>query len=715
MTDLKGYQEGHVQSLVDAISSLLGSSSPKTCVLKSPTGSGKTIMMAEAIKRLGEGAGHELSFVWISVHNLHAQSKEKLEAHYGESASMGCSYFEELQDRKIQANEVLFFNWESIRSKSNVYVRDNEQDHNLSSIVRNTKGEGRKIVLVIDESHHSAGTERAQEAIDAIGPDVSVEVSATPTISDVDHIERVDIDEVKEAGLIKRLVKINHDLPEPSGGTNGWIVDAALKKREELKRGYELAGSAVNPLVLIQIPDRAAGTEDMAGEVSGLLANRGITVGNGRLAIYLTEDKSNLEGVARPDSTVEALVFKQAIAIGWDCPRSSILVLFREWRDYTFSIQTVGRIMRMPEARHYDDDALDHAYVYTNMERIEVAQDIAEDYITKFESRRNDAVYSDVNLPSVYIRRQHARTRLDRRFAQIFMSEAKRQGLEGELETNPAKMTRGVLTNAKIEDIDRLQEVSGRTVSVALDELEIQRRFDLLVTEFASRTRFAPKYSSHTIKRAIYGFFDSIGVDMPNAQRIALDDRNRDHLAHVSNLAVTRYTADVAGRIAQEIDEMPRWNVPKITEYTRQYERREYKKCVVEPMYALANANESAFMDFLDRDGNSVRWWYKNGEGDKKYLAIRYPDAVGGRLRSFYVDFVVRMDDGRVGLFDTKAGRTEAGPDTAPKAKALAEYVASRGGLFGGIAVLKDGVWLWSGGADYAPHPGGEWGLLDLG
>ena len=48
------------------------------------------------------------------------------------------------------------------------------------------------------------------------------------------------------------------------------------------------------------------------------------------------------------------MVFKQAITVGWDCPRSSILVLFREWKKFEFSIQTIGRIIRMPEMKHYD-------------------------------------------------------------------------------------------------------------------------------------------------------------------------------------------------------------------------------------------------------------------------------------------------------------------------------------------------------------------------
>ena len=33
--------------------------------------------------------------------------------------------------------------------------------------------------------------------------------------------------------------------------------------------------------------------------------------------------------------------------------------------DETFEIQTIGRIRRMPEAKHYENDILDSCYLYT--------------------------------------------------------------------------------------------------------------------------------------------------------------------------------------------------------------------------------------------------------------------------------------------------------------------------------------------------------------
>ena len=47
------------------------------------------------------------------------------------------------------------------------------------------------------------------------------------------------------------------------------------------------------------------------------------------------------------------------------CFFAKILVKLREGMSESFEIQTIGRIRRMPEAKHYEDDLLDFCYVYT--------------------------------------------------------------------------------------------------------------------------------------------------------------------------------------------------------------------------------------------------------------------------------------------------------------------------------------------------------------
>ena len=110
---LKEYQEKSIDELKYTLSRLLKSEiDNSTCVFQAPTGSGKTIIMAEVIKRLiDEEHDHNLAFIWITVNKLHDQSKIKLEKYYKNFKTISCSNFECLQNNAIQNNEILFLNW----------------------------------------------------------------------------------------------------------------------------------------------------------------------------------------------------------------------------------------------------------------------------------------------------------------------------------------------------------------------------------------------------------------------------------------------------------------------------------------------------------------------------------------------------------------------------------------------------------------------------
>ena len=71
------------------------------------------------------------------------------------------------------------------------------------------------------------------------------------------------------------------------------------------------------------------------------------------------------DDLTKLDGSPAFLLMKQAISTGWDCPRAKILVKLREGGSEDFQIQTIGRIRRMPEGKHYGLNILDYCYIYT--------------------------------------------------------------------------------------------------------------------------------------------------------------------------------------------------------------------------------------------------------------------------------------------------------------------------------------------------------------
>ena len=109
---LKIYQENTIGDLLNKTKKLLGYSGSRKLVFKSATGSGKTIMMAEFLKRLVDDREirESLGFIWMAPSQVHIQSRDRLENYFETSRALKCSYFEDLDDRKISENEILFFN-----------------------------------------------------------------------------------------------------------------------------------------------------------------------------------------------------------------------------------------------------------------------------------------------------------------------------------------------------------------------------------------------------------------------------------------------------------------------------------------------------------------------------------------------------------------------------------------------------------------------------
>ena len=394
---LKNYQTNAIGELLSKAKKLFTYADNKKLIFKAPTGSGKTVMVAEFLKQLCEDKEIKspLSFIWTAPRQLHGQSRDKLNHYYEPSRALCCSFFEDLDDKRIDQNEILFFNWESINKEGNIYIRDNEQDNNLTNVLANTREEGRTIILIIDESHHHATSEISQNLIRDISPKLTIEVSATPVLEGPDEIVSVQLEDVKAEGMIKKAVVLNPEFnnvikdakvqSKLSRQSDELVIELALKKRKALIEAYAKEKIDINPLVLVQLPDRHTSLEDVIKDkvIAILKDKHKITTENGKLAIHLSGDHENLENISKADSEAEVLIFKQALALGWDCPRAHILVLFRDWKSIVFSIQTIGRIMRMPDPDygHYTNEILNYGYIFTNLDDIAIQEDMAKDYI----------------------------------------------------------------------------------------------------------------------------------------------------------------------------------------------------------------------------------------------------------------------------------------------------------------------------------------------
>lgn len=370
--ELFPFQETAVNTLMDKFFK----SAKHTSVLYSPTGSGKTIMMIALMDRIiaNNPNRYDYAFVWLTPGNgdLEEQSWRK-------SSEKGIEVNSQLLPDALLtgfgANTATFINWELVKNnQKNTALRDGETI-NLCDAIQKAKNQNIHFVLIIDEEHRDQ-TPKAQKIIDMFNADKIIRVSATPTTNgdNYDAI-RVNDEDVIAQGLITRQIVLNEGVKDDANIANTvyYFLDLADEKRRAVKEAYQTIGKNINPLVLIQFPNESKANKEernaLIDQVVKYLVNDLEQRENDdqpTIARWLSNENINTDQIEQPDNQINYLLMKQAISTGWDAPRAKILVKLRLNTDPNFTLQTIGRIRRMPERRHYDDYNLDNGFIYSD-------------------------------------------------------------------------------------------------------------------------------------------------------------------------------------------------------------------------------------------------------------------------------------------------------------------------------------------------------------
>lgn len=756
------FQQKAVQELVEKTIDLLQLSGTRhRLIFKAPTGAGKTVMAAQMLARLSaelqartDCIVQQVAYIWIAPNKLHQQSYFKMKTAFNETRELRPVMYDELDHSEgmIRPGEILFVNWESINKEKNVMVRDSEQNASLYEITRRTQETGLPIVVIIDEEHlfWSKTADKSAGVLKRIAPKVEVRISATPKSTSF-YVVNIPRERVVAEEMIKKHVVLNPDIRE--GYTdelelNQHLISRALNKRNQLAAAYAQQGTRINPLLLIQLPNdtsesMTADDTKIAEQVKTYLDTIcGINVDNGRLAVWLSTEKKNLEGLEDEDNLTEVLLFKQAIALGWDCPRAAVLLIFRKLQSNQFTTQTVGRILRMPEQHFYTDDSLNYGYVYTDIARdqIEIVREDM-DYLDKdalVATRR--ANLSNVLLQSYYsMYKSGDRNRLGPDFKQILLESFKNQWI---LSWQPLLFS---LEDFEEGDGDNTQPETGEETAASANRKKVadRIRFDVRninveipvgmvfqnevgiykATEQGKFARTAGEVRRIFIdycRSLLNGFEKSHSTDVlanyllsameelfelfeTDAMKVVLFHTNKPKFTDIIQKALMRYQRILQARqdAARERNfEAYTWEVPEERLYNRS--THEVRPVVVDhallPFVELKNAftPEQRFCRFLEDNKEYIDWWYKNGDEGRQHYAVPYIKTSGERSL-FYVDFIVRMKNGQVFLFDTKS--EESDPEAPQKHNALIDYMAkserAEEHLLGGVIIERNEVWYY--------------------
>ena len=693
--ELKEFQLNAVKSLFEAMET-----PARDIILKSPTGSGKTIILTYFMHQYIQSFPKTV-FVWLTPGkgNLEEQSKAKMDKYIHASQTKLLS---DVMTAGFEENDSCFINWEKLTKKGNNALKDSERTNFLEHI-QHALNDGIRFVIIVDESHQN-NTIKADEIIQYFHTDKIIRCSATPKGIAKAEIIEIPEEEVIAAGLIKKMLVINQDFPQSIETENqtAFLLEKALGKQRELRAAFLQGGNDINPLIVIQIPNKS---ETLLDGVERYLETQGLTYENGQLAVWLSDRHENLDGIDKPNAASSAVIIKQAVATGWDCPRAHILVKLRDNMDETFEIQTIGRIRRMPEAKHYQNDLLDSCYLYTFDEKFTAGVKMALDKgalnaCTLF--LKNE--YKDITLTGEQ-RTMVTSTRNPQKALQAIVSYAQKELGIG---TNKAEnRTRLQAAGYEMSESIVKHTLSGETATLDFAAADMNT---IAVTE---------KLNTHTHGRDYHHKIGKIGMEIGmeysymntiirklfdknfkySRKILALEPRevyafvinNADRLRHLVREAM-------AYELAQLSLEVPAksyydFRIPQSCMFTYNGEAKTQlvmKKNVYQNYLSSAaprSTPEVKFEKFCERS-ESVEWWYKNGDKGNEYFSIVYVDN-SNRQKLFYPDYIISVGS-QIWIIETKGGFDRSGNSQdidlyTPKKFGVLKAYLDEHGLKGGI------------------------------
>lgn len=657
-------------------------SDKRDIILKSPTGSGKTIMLTLFMDEYCKSVPN-IVFIWLTPGkgDLEEQSKAKMDKYIHNAQT---KLLADVMTSGFAENDCCFINWEKLTKKGNNALKEGERKNFLEHI-ETAQNNGLQFKIIVDESHQNDSV-KANEILEYFNTDKIIRASATPKGYTNAVLIEVDEADVIASGLIKKLLVINEGFAQHEDVDDqvGFLLERALLKHRELAVAFVQQNAKVNPLIIVQLPNK---NDVLLDQVESWFERKQITYENGSLAIWLSDKKENLDNIEEPNADPIAVIIKQAVATGWDCPRAHILVKLRDNMNETFEIQTIGRIRRMPEAKHYGSDLLDRCYLYTLDEKFtegvqtslgKGALDAVKLYLKKGHKQFSLQGEYKADLTTAARDSRQALEAIAAYFAKAYKTSKDYKSNQMRLETFGYDFSTDVVRHTVSGDIrklsnDEIKKLNDVRINEPLNTHKHGREFHHEVSNIGLKIGLTYD-QMNVIVRRLFGGKDKYAkriLELEIRHLYAFVINNSDRLRHDILKALAANLKQGALPSANQVTTFE-FKFPQEMVFTYNGAAKDQSlmmKNVYDGYLVSAEPrsdSERAFEKYCE-NSQSVKWLYKNGDKGSEYFSLVYSDNAG-KLKSFYPDYIIGLQNGETWIIETKGGfdRTGKSEDIDP-------------------------------------------------
>lgn len=671
-------------------------------VLKSPTGSGKTIILTHFMDEYISGHGKTV-FVWLTPGkgDLEEQSKLKMDKYIHNAQTKLLS---DIMTSGFSESDCCFINWEKLTKKGNNALKDSERTNFLEWIDK-ALDNGIAFKIIIDESHQNF-TEKSDAIIQLFKTEKIIRCSATPLISKSAKLIEISEEDVIAEGLIKKLLVINENFPQviETDNQTHYLLDKAYAKQQELRSLFLQRKLNINPLIIVQLPNNS---DALCEIVEKWFESKGITAEAGTLSIWLSGGHENIDNISENNTESVAVIMKQAVATGWDCPRAHILVKLRENMDETFEIQTIGRIRRMPEAKHYENDLLDSCYLYTfdgqftQGVKASLGKSAleAKTLFLKNEHKSFTLIKQQRTMVTNLRDPRKALTVIAQYIKKVFALGGNKKENKVRLENEGFEFSKNVVRYtlsgsvvvfAELSEKDKLNAIKiNEPISTTVHGREYHNRVGRMGLEIGM-----PYNYMNTIIGKLFGekfdYREKILSLIPR-ELYAFVINNFDYLRRLCREAMAVQLNQISLSFNKVSEK--HFTIPQSTLFT--YDLQSKVQTISEKnvysgylMSAEPRSSSEKKLEKFCESCTAVDWLYKNGDKGDEYFSIVYLDNANHQ-KLFYPDYIISVK-GKIWIVETKGGFNKAGESedidifSSKKFDVLKSYL-TKYGLHGGF------------------------------
>jgi len=251
--------------------------------------------------------------------------------------------------------------------------------HSLANVLRL-----RRPFVVVDEAHN-ARSPLSMEVLERFQPRVILELTATPEAEEnpSNVLHSVSAAELKAEDMIK--------LPIVLEALTGFkeVMASAIAMRGELEKEADAERKAtkeyIRPILLLQAEPHDKDRPDaLTVEVVEKALREEHFIPEAQIAVA-TGTERGLDGVDlnKEDCQIKYVITQSALKEGWDCPFAYVLCSVANLRSATAVEQILGRILRMPNAEKKTRPALNRAYAFVRSPHFFVAAEMLRDQLVK--------------------------------------------------------------------------------------------------------------------------------------------------------------------------------------------------------------------------------------------------------------------------------------------------------------------------------------------